>query len=505
MPKPKLVEHRFDFRGGYNDHTSPVLLQPDELPAMSNVTLDSQDGQLKMRLGTRRLHQTAFGAAVTGVYQWDGPSGSQLVAVANGDLWYRNVGAGDFAAFTAVSPTPAFGSDRASFATMRGSAEGAPLRLYVADGTNLWRHSGTAVTRLSGTSSIPDNVDLVEAYHIRNFLKSSDWEQHVFWTVLGDPEDGTIGARLQGGSAMVDYLRGEAVTAMTVTGSSLLIGTKNAIARFTGYDNQDIQIDQDTEGVDNVVGPLGKQCLVAMEKVAAMLSTTGVYAVSEKEAVLISRSWNTLFRSLDRDQMSGAVLHYHEGARELWVAVPGSGDGGVNRTVMIYHLDLQTWYGPYTYPFTITSLGRWDASDGTEHIVAGCADGYVRCLDWAASGLDDVLYDDSGGSAISSSVTFAPTFFDPGPGTLKNLDRMAAHVLSGTGETVSVYLARDTGAYVLEGTVGAEGASPSDSGPSRLDIDKEGDRFQVRMDWTDPDVLIRGFTLFGHDKQRPSG
>lgn len=432
MAKPKLKEHRFDFRGGYNDDVSPVVLQPSQLTNMPNVTLDDpgKHGQLRMRDGSRRLHQTSLGAAIRGIYQWDGPSGRQLVAVAAGDLWYRNVGAGDFAAFTGVSPTPALAGDRTSFTTMRGNASGAPLYLYLADGINLWRHTGSALTQLSGASSIPANVDLVTAYHVRNFMKTSDYQQHVFWTVLGDPEDGTIGARLQGGSAMVDYLRGEAITAMAVTGSSLLIGTRNSIARFTGYDNQDIQIDQDTEGVDSTVGPLGKQCLVGMEKVAAMLSTTGVYAVSEAEAVLISHTWGGRFRGLDRSALSSSVLYYHEGRRELWAAVPGPGDGGANKTVMIFNLDLQVWYGPFTFPFDITCLSRWDMSDGTEKLVAGSSDGFIRCLDWEASGLDDVLYDGTGGTAIVASADFAPTFLEAGPGLVKNIDRLVGHVIS---------------------------------------------------------------------------
>lgn len=502
MAKARIQEHRFDFRGGYNDYTSPVLLEPNQMPTVRNARLDSQSGQLALRLGSRRLHATALGASVDGLIQWGAPGGLQLVAIANGDLHHK---ATDFGAFASVSPTPALGSARpTSLALMRQSVDGAPLRLYLADGVGYHRWTGSALTQIGGTLGLPASVDLVRVYHLRNFLKSSTYGQHAFWTVLGDPEDGTVGARTGGGSAMVDVLRGATITAMEVVGSSLLIGTDNSLVRFTGYDNQDIQIDQDTEGISAVVGPVGPNALVRVESFAAMIAGTGTYAVTEREAQLVSTPWSTLWRGLDRSALANACLAYHEGTREIWVALPGAGDSGQNRTIMVYSLDLGVWYGPYLVPFGITCMTRWVDSAGDEHLAAGCADGFVRVLDYQTSGLDDVLSDDTGGSAISARVDFAPTFFEPGPGFDKTLTDVFVHLVAGASELVTVSLARDNGAYVSLGTVGNHAGTQNDSTPARLQAYATGDRFQLRMEWSDPDVRVRGFTLRGHHTQRPS-
>lgn len=69
---------------------------------------------------------------------------------------------------------------------------------------------------------------------------------------------------------------------------------------------------------------------------------------------------------------------------------------------------------------------------------------------------------------------------------------------------ISVYLSIDEADFIQVGTIGGETAGPVDSGPSRLDINMEGDRFQIRFVWNDPTVVIRGFSVFGHLKQRPS-
>lgn len=505
--KPRVQEHRFDFRGGRNGHTSPVLLKPSEMPDMTNVTLDSQDGQLMLRYGSRRLHQTAMGsgAAVDGLFQWDYSGTKQLVAVCNGDLFYKTT---DFGAWSTTSPTPALGSaERSSFATMRQSTSGAPLRLYMADGTNYWRWSGSALTRLSGTSGAPANAQIVRTYHIRNFLKTSDYGQHLFWSVLGDPEDYTAGTRTGGGSAMIDVLRGEELTAAEVVGNSLLVGTANSISRFTGYDSSDIQIEQDAEGISSVIGPVGKLAMAAVEGFAALVNRTGVYAASEREVVLLSEKWNSFWRSrVDRTALESCVVAYHEGKRQIWVAVPDVliGDGE-NKIVLVYHLDLQAWFGPYIYSFGIRCMTRWEDSNGVEYLAAGCDDGFVRVLDYDTSGLDDVLYDGSGGSSITASVDFAPTFFNEvGPGVDKILRDVTLHAVLGVAAEVDALIKIDHGSWAALGTWTGDGTADDGSGAYRLQTNECGDLFQLRMQWTGSGTEIRGFTMRGHTTGRPA-
>ena len=499
--KQELQEQRFDFRGGLNTHTSPPLLQPNELSTLLNCSVELPDGSIKMRQGSRRLHTTALGSDITGVFQWDAPGGKQLVAISGGDIHYKT---DDFGNFSTVSPTPTLDTDLTSFATMRQDTSGAPLRLYFADGSQYWRWDGSALTQLDGTSSLPAQADIVRTYHVRNFLHTPDYEQHVFWSVLGDPEDGTVGLRSQGGSAMVDVLRGEAITAMEVVGSSLLIGTPNSIVRFTGYDSLDIQIGQDTEGVSAVVGPLGKNCLTRVERFAAMLATTGLYAVTEEDAILISEKINTTFRALDRLNLPNSAVMYHEGRREIWFAVPGASDGGANRTVLVYHLDLGSWNGLHSYPFDITCLGKWSDSNGDEYVVAGCADGYVRVLDYPVTGtlIDDRTAADTGGSAVTAVADLSPIFFNVGPGLDKTIHYVTVHAIIPSGNTLDVLVDIDEAGYGNSRTINGESASPK---PYQQHRHEQGDRFDYEFTWTDPDVEIRGVTVRGWNMQRPSG
>lgn len=88
--KPHITEQRFDFRGGRNTAISPDLLNPNELVDCTNARLSSVYGGFAKRTGSQRIHQTAFSAAINGVFQWDGPSGKQVVVISGGSLWFRN-------------------------------------------------------------------------------------------------------------------------------------------------------------------------------------------------------------------------------------------------------------------------------------------------------------------------------------------------------------------------------------------------------------------------------
>lgn len=504
MSKQRIEDHRFDFGGGLNDHFSPVLLESNELQSVENAVVDDPDGALRVRLGSRRLHSSAIGggASVTGVFQWENGGTKQLVAIANGDIFHKTT---DFGAFSTVSPTPAMDTETAYFATNRANTSGAPLYLYIADGTYYWRWDGSALSQLAGTSSLPSNVDMVRTYHLRNFTRSTDFENNVYWTVLGDPEDGTQGLNEEGGTAMVDVLRGEGIRAMEVVGSSLLIGTPNSIVRFTGYDASDIQINQDTEGLSSTIGPVGRQALRRVEKWAAMISSTGVYAVSEAEVQLISHKWSTGFRELDHNNISGAVVAFHEGNREVWCAVPGSGDSGSNATVYVYHLDLGIWYGPHTYPFNIVSMCSWIDSNGDEYVVAGCDDGFVRVLDYntAPNGnmLDDVLSSGSGGSAVTATVDLAPNFLG-GPGFVKTTQRVVLHGIVGVGDAITLRSAVDGNSYGNSGSVIGDSSRQK---PYRVDRNEQGERFDYRFVWNGTRTRIMGLSVYGHHTNRPSG
>src|SRR5574341_1472733 len=90
MPKPRVTESRFDFRGGRVSAISPDLLNANELVDATNTRLVNSYGAFGKRLGSQRIHPDALTAAIRGVTQWDISGGKQIVAIANGKLYYRD-------------------------------------------------------------------------------------------------------------------------------------------------------------------------------------------------------------------------------------------------------------------------------------------------------------------------------------------------------------------------------------------------------------------------------
>lgn len=421
MPKELVSDSRFDFRGGLNVYLSPDLLSSNELTETLNTRIDT-DGPIVKRTGSRRLHATALNAAtaIKGITQWDGPSGSQIVAICNGDLFYRNQSSGEFAAFTQVDPgvTDAFStSSPAIFSTLRGAESGAPLRLYIASGGKLYEWSGTTLLRLDGLTNInghfaPD-ASLLDTYHLRLFTNSVVRPQHLVWSKLGDGRVFKGGLGTDGGTAMVSAIQADAIKAIKTVGRSLLIFTHSAIARLAGYSAADVQIDQDMEGLSPDVGIVGPLALHRAEHVLFFISDRGAYLASEAAISPIGLKVQPIFDDMDRTQLDKIVVSHHHGRNEIWVAYSGAGDSSLNKSVLVFNLRHQAWYGPFTYSFGITCMEHYEDPSGDDYIIAGCSDGFIRHLDTGAK--DDVLSDGTGGSAYSQRATLAPFLFgDPG-------------------------------------------------------------------------------------------
>lgn len=417
MPKQKLVEYRYDFRGGKNTYVSPELLSENELVRCENARL-SATGTITKRTGTRRMHATAIGggAAIKGIFQWDGPSGSQLVAISNGDLFYRNQSSGEYAAFTQVDPgaTDAFSTtEPALFATLRANADSAPLKLYIASGGKLYEWDGTTLNRLDGTSSAvgqfaPD-ASLIASYHLRIFTNSLVKPQHLVWSKLADGRVYKAGLPSDGGTAMVSAINNEEIVALQTLGRSLLVFTHDSIARLAGYSAADIQIDQDTEGVSPDVGCVGPLALHRAERVVFFISDLGPYLATEGGIAPVGMKIKPDFDGLDRTKLEQIVVGHNHGRHEITVACTGP-TLGTNHYVYVYNLQHQAWYGPFTYSaFGITCMSHYEDPNGDEFLIAGCDDGFIRHMDFGAK--DDILSDNTGGSTYQMLVEFPPLSF----------------------------------------------------------------------------------------------
>lgn len=494
MAKPTVIETRFDFRGGRNTAISPDLLNPNELVDATNARLSAVYGAVTKRTGTQRIHQTAFGSTIRGVWQWDGPSGKQVVVISGGHLWYRN-GFNYATAFTDEG-TNVFGTGvYAYFMPFRDSSSGAPLCLFIASDGKLFKWTGTVLTDVTATTTAADRLI---AYHTRAFARNKNYKKNLFWGKVGDATDFATGAKTAGGSALVDVYNGEEIIALEVIGSSLVIAAEDSVMRFSGHATDDIVIAQDTEGISSEVGAVGGRALTRFENVAAMLSERGPYAVTETAVEPIGEQVGPDFATMNPAFQQFAQVGYNRGRKELMFAFCADGSGQAT-TVMVQSVRLQAWFGPWEYSSGITYFTRYEDVDGEESILAGHNDGYVRDLD--VGFVDDVLYDGSGGTNITMTVEL-PTLHFGNPGKTKSLNRMKLQAQLPSGSNLRVQTgfdseAMDNGSYVdpvLDGALR----------DYRVDLDGQGKRCRlVFEDASAQQVAINGFTLEAVDMSRP--
>jgi hypothetical protein len=517
MPKELVAESRFDFRGGLNTYLSPDLLNENELSKAENARIDN-DGKIVKRTGSRRLHQTALAAApIVGVTQWDAPAGSQIVAICNGDLFYRAVST-EFSAFTQVDPgtTDAFSTQPATFAVLRGATDSAPLRLYIASGGKLYEWDGTTLTRLDGVSSslgqfAPD-AQLVASYHLRLFCNSVVRPQHLVWSRLGDGRVFKGGLAADGGTAMVSAVEGDPITALLPLGRSLLVGTKNSLNRVAGYLASDIQIDQDLEGISPDIGPLGRQTICRVERLAAFVASNGIYLASEGATTPIGLKIKPTFDGFDQTYKQNAILVYHEGRNEVWVFYTGTSDNGANKSALVFNTRHQAWYGPFMYEnFAITSACAYQRPDNIvglrDNIIAGCADGFIRLMDYDQLfpvPKDDRLYDDSGGTGFHMRVILPPIFFS-NPAISHSLRSIFLQASSPDGSTATIDVIANFQETVSSPTSNTITFTSIPTQSRRVDQEIQGRRLIIELSQTgtnDKCAIIHGLVAHAHVMNR---
>lgn len=295
-----------------------------------------------------------------------------------------------------------------TFAPFRAASAGAPLVLFLAANNHYWSWDGiSALTQLDPATSAPAAYTIA-SYHTRMFATTSAQPKNLFWSKIGDATNFATGTKTDGGSALTDFLTGNALIAMEVIGSSLLLATTEAIMRFTGHASDDIIISQDTEGISTEVGVVGPNAIKRYENVAAFMSNRGPYAATETYVQPIGEQLNSDWLQLDNANLSKTVIEYHRGRKELWVAVPRATDGGLNKTVFVQSVRLNAWQGPWTYTFGIGFMTKYTDASGNPNILAGCSDGFLRLMDVQNPSTtivkDDILYDGSGGTNITMQV-----------------------------------------------------------------------------------------------------
>lgn len=392
MARPTLVDNRFDLRGGVNTQMTADLLDTTELRRALNAHQYILGGYAK-RAGTKRLHTTALGAAVTGVSLWR-PSARQLVALADGNLYYKALAAANF---TAVPATLLSDTNAARFAPWR---DGASIVLLIADGK---LHAWTGSVLEEDIADAPDAID-VAIYKGRVF--AIDGTKRLFLTALRNYEAWAEG---DGGLYQdIETYDAEGLVAIAKCGSSLLLAKGNNIARYSGVSTDEIRIEVETEGVSAIVGCAARRTFIELDGVNFTVADTGPYFVSESGVEEIGLKVADQFDFANRELWANAVAVYHRGRKQVQLSLPAADDDS-NETTWYLNTRTMGWDGPQRFLFPVSAAARLERDDGSESVVVGSPDGRVRDVDVAdGRHADDMLSDGTLGTAIASEIEYPP-------------------------------------------------------------------------------------------------
>jgi hypothetical protein len=445
--RAKLEDGQPGFGGGLV--TSPTD-RPADLRALPLNSLTAAifcrltpEGALQKLGGSIRLHASALaGGAINGGFAWRKGDGTIQQLVTTSQLH-----TGDYSSVPMTWTAQAGGLDAATRHSFAAFRDGSGECVYIADGGALNKWTGAAVTtNIAGTP----NVTQLCVYNQRLYAISGT-DQTLYWSGLNDG-DSLGNAAAGGGQAVVRTFGGQRLTALAVVGGSLLLFHDTAISRFTGYAQDDIDIDAGVIGHASVVGTAAPRSVAVIDHegrdVALFVSAAGLYQATEGGIAAVP----TPFADPANVWYTTGLHAVHNPRRaEVWFLVP-------NRGMYIYHYRLNAWTGPHGESFTDASTGprvMWGTAGvlKDEQILSGAADGFVRQYDRPYSAVQDMRSDGTGGTAPSMFAKTRPWFFKDESLTksFRHLYVTARALLAPTSATVQWYV--NGGAVAGSGTI----------------------------------------------------
>lgn len=411
----QLMGGTTSFIGGVNLTGAEDQLSPGEVRRARNMRVArAKYGAIEKRQATRRIHETALPGEVQGVYQWRPPEGVlasrsdlQTLAVANGDLYYKNPGATDFTKVTVGGDTTA----KVDFEIHRElQSDGVTVsqRVYFVfgNGSGLWSWNGTSLRNDVTENAAPSTLSRIEVYNTRLFGVEHQ-SRRLYWSGVNDPTQWSFP---DAGAADVGvYDQDDLVGIKGVRGALALVKAQST-ARFTGYDYRDIRIEAETEGIAASTGCVAPSTIVQVEDIIFMLSEEGPYLVTEGAVRFVGDNLEEVWDGMDITNGDHIAVHMKK-RREIVLFVD---DLELGQRCWAFNYRMRTWWGPWEFPFTVTCATPFRCSSTCAYsVLIGCADGFVRNLDAEEVGkaLDDVLLDGTGGTPIEGEVILQDEVF----------------------------------------------------------------------------------------------
>lgn len=482
--KERAFEARGGFAGGLNVAVSPDMLNPDELLRCYNARVEP-GGSVSRRQGSRKLNSVALGTGgefrIRGVHYWEPGGVGQLVAIAGGRLYYA---ASPFTTYSEIIPGVGDEFDTGTSADFAQFYDVNGFVLYIASKGKVYRWSGTVLTRIDGTNGVP-TASCLRAFGTRLFMNSRLNKKTLYWSKIGNGSVFTVGGLSDGGFAQVDVNSGDSLSALETVAGSLLIASRDSIARFSG-DSDNIRIAQDTQGVSTEAGPgqdADSNAVGGFQRVESgvlMWTARGPYVVSDAAAVSIGKNIQTTTNLDILQPAAGATIVHNRRRKTIWFTYQSMNNGANARNTLEYDYTTGAWSGPFIWPFAPLSAATY-VSGGKEKIVFGCNDGFLRDPDDPASvsTLDDAAVD------YAHDVIPAPFMFaNAGPHNTKSLRHVFVQLQRAGADTLAAQTLVVSSAGGVGPTVNgvlvsvAEGVGvPANV---RYDVNIQGKRFRVQ-------------------------
>lgn len=476
----------YDWHGGVNFSATPDTVDAHELLASTNVRVEPS-GAASRRAGVSKTHTVALGGAVRGLTSWQPAAGlTQYVAIANGKLNYSN---DDCVTWTAVNvPSGALSLlHLADFATMTVSGT---AYLIIASAGDVFSWDNASLVRHDGTTSLPD-ASVVRVYNDRlwaNNLVAGAGDGILYASKLDSGFVFTIGGLSDGLAASLSAATKEPIIGMETLGTALLIATSTGVKRLTGT-SDDIDIDTDSAGVTDDLGPIGDSSGGAMnahpltfkrvDQVVMMWTDRGPYAVTEAGVTALTEKLQLQGQGGGNVQWkttAPAYIAHNTRRNEVWFIYSSTTDSATNaKTALIWNYAMQAWMGPFTFGCVVTSCCTGPA--GT--VLAGCSDGFVRNLDDITASRDD------GADNYTHTFVLAPFTLNAGPITTKALRSVFVEMeRSDPGNVPTVQVSAD-GAVPVTGILVNQAGAATTPTHLRFDIPAlQGKRFFVSISGT---------------------
>jgi len=493
-----LKQDFFNNVGGLNDSFSPIAIEDNEAADLQNVVFTTS-GNWKTREGFAKLNSSTLGASVvtTGLKYYAQADGDKFLVGVFDDDKIRKMdysGSGPDGTWDDITGALIFSAGQNNLATFAVGED----ELLIEDGistTAPYKWTGTGNAAALGGS--PPSATLVAFHKNMAFAAgSSTARSTLYFSDVGDIDNWTTGLS---GNVSIETNDGSIIRAIVPGFDALYIFKDNSIWRLTGDD-------KDTFQLQRMISNYG----VTSPNAVSLSGNDFILTTSQGDVYLYDGAVNLKLISTKvegtLDSASSSRFQYCSSVvfdKDYYLSFSNTGSSTHDRILLFdtFHLAWTKFVG-----ITANAMAVADNGTGEEMIVFGDYSGFVYKY---PSGTDDA------GTSISTNYTTKYFRFPEASPTKDwkllrvfanqkgnyNLTVETRKDFEGTGTIETINLAGDSS---LWGTAiyGTDFYGDQNLITGRIEVNKEGDFFQIEFSNTTQAIEVKGFQIFIENSDR---